>query len=396
MQNFQKSYLENSTHKSACLLGGLPMSVTGTANFAVAYGYDSQGNITQRGNQLYVFDLGNRMKEATGKATYLYDGLGRRTSTIGTDGANRMQMYAQDGKLVYTGATNAPKTKYIYLDRHVIAEVGDAGTQYIHTDGLGSPVARTTTSCGLVSRTRYEPYGRTAAGAEPTIGFTGHVNDNATGLIYMEQRYYDPLAARFLSIDPVTTDTNTGSSFNRYSYADNRPYTNIDPDGRSSKIAQLVRLTASGMKSVARLTKEEAVIARRTGQNVIGDSKQIAKQIETAANQTEGQLKHKGHDLPGGKTGLPHYQTDGKLGHTFWGVAGALIVSGADMLDKVANAAEVVDPMTYLTSGDNYVGLDGKTVSWDEFRRQVDDKKQRQEKEKEKEAHKDDNTEKKE
>ncbi|MES2320502.1 MAG: RHS repeat-associated core domain-containing protein [Pseudomonadota bacterium] len=208
------------------------VSVTGTANFAVGYGYDSQGNITQRGNQRYVFDLGNRMKEATGKATYLYDGLGRRTSTIESDGANRMQMYAQDGKLVYTGPTNAPKTKYIYLDKHVIAEVGDLGTLYIHTDGLGSPVARTTTSCGLVSRTRYEPYGRTALGAEPTLGFTGHANDHATGLTYMEQRYYDPLAGRFLSIDPVTTDANTGLSFNRYVYANNSPYKYIDPDGR--------------------------------------------------------------------------------------------------------------------------------------------------------------------
>ncbi|MEN9867129.1 MAG: hypothetical protein RL748_2719, partial [Pseudomonadota bacterium] len=82
------------------------------------------------------------------------------------------------------------------------------------------------------SRTRYEPYGATAAGAVPTIGFTGHVHDANTGLVYMQQRYYDPFAGRFLSTDPVLTDANTGASFNRYVYANNNPLRFIDPDGR--------------------------------------------------------------------------------------------------------------------------------------------------------------------
>jgi hypothetical protein len=37
-----------------------------------------------------------------------------------------------------------------------------------------------------------------------------------------------------LSIDPVTTDASTGSSFNRYVYANNSPYSYIDPDGRQA------------------------------------------------------------------------------------------------------------------------------------------------------------------
>jgi RHS repeat-associated protein len=93
-----------------------------------------------------------------------------------------------------------------------------ADVTYIHTDGLGSPVARTNSAGALISATRYEPYGMTAGGASPTIGFTGHVNDAETGLTYMQQRYYDPVAGRFLSIDPVTTDANSGSSFKRYAY----------------------------------------------------------------------------------------------------------------------------------------------------------------------------------
>jgi RHS repeat-associated protein len=105
---------------------------------------------------------------------------------------------------------------------------------YIYTDGLGSPVARTDASGTVISRTRYEPYGYVASGVQPTIGFTGHVNDVDTGLTYMQQRYYDPVAGRFLSIDPVVTDANTGGSFNRYAYANNSPYKYIDPDGRAA------------------------------------------------------------------------------------------------------------------------------------------------------------------
>ena len=44
---------------------------------------------------------------------------------------------------------------------------------------------------------------------------------------------FAPLAeARFLSVDPMAPDPHTGRAFNRYAYANNAPYTYIDPDGR--------------------------------------------------------------------------------------------------------------------------------------------------------------------
>ncbi|MCE4540801.1 AHH domain-containing protein [Pelomonas sp. P7] len=48
----------------------------------------------------------------------------------------------------------------------------------------------------------------------------------------MQQRYYDPIAGRFLSVDPVVTDANTGAGFGLYTYVNNNPYGSIDPDGR--------------------------------------------------------------------------------------------------------------------------------------------------------------------
>jgi RHS repeat-associated protein len=112
---------------------------------------------------------------------------------------NRIQVYSQEGQLLYataSGGALAAGIKYVYLDRHVIAEVGGS-VQYDHTDGLGSPVPLTGATGGLISRTRYESYGVTAAGPTPAIGFTGHVSAADLGLVYMQQRYYDPVAGRF-------------------------------------------------------------------------------------------------------------------------------------------------------------------------------------------------------
>lgn len=38
--------------------------------------------------------------------------------------------------------------------------------------------------------------------------------------------------ARFVSVDPVQADANSGQNFNRYHYANNNPYKFTDPDGR--------------------------------------------------------------------------------------------------------------------------------------------------------------------
>lgn len=223
-RNMTLNYADGTTNRL--------MSTTGTAAYAMAYGYDIRGNITQRGTQAFVFDMANRLKSATGKGTYRYDGLGHRVSVVGTDAINRIQVYSQENKLLYQKPGTATGTKYIFLNNHFVAEVGVNGTQYDHTDALGSPVALTNATKTVFSRTRYEPFGYTAAGDTNGIGFTGHANATEVGLVYMQQRYYDPLAGRFLSIDPMTTDANGGASFNRYNYTSNNPYKYVDPDGR--------------------------------------------------------------------------------------------------------------------------------------------------------------------
>jgi RHS repeat-associated protein len=202
---------------------------------SVAFAYDANGNITQRGTQGFGFDIGNRVRFASGKATYAYDGHGRRTLVGYSNGSSKLQAYSKSGQLLYTSHSAEGLTRHVYLGKRLIAEVNSiSGVSYSHTDALGSPVARTNAAGQLLDRTRYEPYGATATGTNPKgIGFTGHVNDADTGLVYMQQRYYEPLAGRFLSVDPVTTDAKTGDHFNRYVYAENNPYVFTDPNGRA-------------------------------------------------------------------------------------------------------------------------------------------------------------------
>lgn len=117
-----------------------------------------------------------------------------------------------------------------------VAQTGKV--EYFHTDALGSIVAMTDEQGNVIERREYEPYG---AQLTPAVkdgpGYTGHVQDAATGLSYMQQRYYDPQIGRFLSVDPVTADGSTGGNFNRYWYANNNPYKFVDPDGREVRFA---------------------------------------------------------------------------------------------------------------------------------------------------------------
>jgi RHS repeat-associated protein len=207
--------------------------------------------------------------------------------------------------------------------------LASAEGMYIHTDGLGSPVARTDKNGNLISRTRYEPYGATAAGATPTIGFTGHVNDPDTGLIYMQQRYYDPYAGRFLSTDPVLTDAATGSSFNRYVYANNSPYTHIDPDGRHPiLIAIIVRAVAqAAARAVVRHIAKE--VAKREAQH---GSKEGAAAPAKAGSE-------------GAKTGpktdpsAPHNAKIREVGDKIEADGGKVIAGGGRAPEKVVDTA---------------------------------------------------------
>ncbi|WP_417474262.1 RHS repeat domain-containing protein, partial [Luteimonas mephitis] len=219
-------------------------SCTGTT--VMGLGYDVQGNLANRNGVVYKFDYGNRLREVVGRENrYWYDGHGRRAGSnrLVNGSSVRRSIYGMDGKLLFVQDQGEAKRKeYIYLGGSLLAErsLPNSGAatpvsiRYQHTDALGSPVAITNESKTVVEQTKYEPYGW-AANRLPRSGpgYTGHHEDAATGLVYMQQRYYDPQIGKFLSVDPVTAYSNGDMRFfNRYAYAFNNPYKFTDPDGR--------------------------------------------------------------------------------------------------------------------------------------------------------------------
>ena len=62
-------------------------------------------------------------------------------------------------------------------------------------------------------------------------GFTGHEQLDNLDLIHMNGRVYDPRIGRFISADPYVTLPYDGQGLNRYAYALNNPLALTDPSG---------------------------------------------------------------------------------------------------------------------------------------------------------------------
>jgi RHS repeat-associated protein len=106
---------------------------------------------------------------------------------------------------------------------------------YYYTNQQGTPLATADASGSILSTADYRPYGSQVLGSPANgPGYTGHVEDQDSGLVYMQARYYDPLVGRFLSSDPKTLDAGSLERFGRFSYASDNPVSNIDPDGKQS------------------------------------------------------------------------------------------------------------------------------------------------------------------
>lgn len=127
--------------------------------------------------------------------------------------------------------------------------VVDSYTTYYHTDLNASPILATDENGAEIWRESFNPYGTrridSLKSGENQQWYTGKREDS-TGLVYLGARFYDPEIGRFLSVDPVHFVEESPTSFNRYAYGNNSPYSYVDPDGELP-ILLLIPLVVKGI-----------------------------------------------------------------------------------------------------------------------------------------------------
>jgi len=193
------------------------------------WSYDNAGNLTDDGTATYVYDALGRMT-GQGSTTYAYNGDG----VLVYDGTTR---YTQDlaaplSQILQTTQGSAT-TDYLYgLDR--LAAVAGSTRTWYGADALGSvrqTISDSGISLGVVS---YDPWGTPESGNVPMFGFTGELQDSATGLVNLRARWYSTGKGAFTAHRWRATESDDALPYTHhpYAYGLSNPILYTDPTGK--------------------------------------------------------------------------------------------------------------------------------------------------------------------
>jgi RHS repeat-associated core domain len=180
---------------------------------------------------------------------YLYDGSGQRVLKRTTATANGVTNTTDT--ITFNGYTDTTVTDGVTMDTTKYYSVGGQNVAMVNSQGWFTLVPDMQGGSTLVLNANgsvravqlFAPYGavRYSSGTMPTDhNYTGQKLDSASGLLYYNARYYDPVSGRFISADTVE---NNGQGNDPYAYVKGNPETATDPSGH--------RMVSSGDDSFA-------------------------------------------------------------------------------------------------------------------------------------------------
>jgi len=246
-QSYQFDAMGNRTQKWDTITGTTSYSYNNANVLLTAggnsYTNDADGNTLTGGGRTNTWNSVNRLIQSidggnTCQYDYSFDGLRRQqsltsggttiTTDYGLDNANVVREWTVANGALSPSATYLTGLRGVEYKRFDISGLVD---WYIY-DGLGSVVAEINPNGSVQASQNYDVYGniRTSAGTSQTtnhfVGGLGHSSDQATGLIYMRARYYDPVTGRFISEDPEQNGQNW------FAYVDDDPISLVDRTGK--------------------------------------------------------------------------------------------------------------------------------------------------------------------
>jgi RHS repeat-associated protein len=223
----------SATYKYASELAS---STSGSTTTDYAYNADGERLSQKQGSTTTMTGTWNGADELTtydvsaaDMSAATYDGNGLRASdTINSDPQQFVWNVNTTIPELLMDSTNA----YIYGSDEIPVEQVNLSTgviSYLVADAVGSVRGIVNSAGGLTATTSYAAWGNPLTSGGLTsytpFGFAGGYTD-ATGLLYLQNRYYDPQTGAFLTVDPEVSQTSEP-----YCYAGDDPVSFSDPDG---------------------------------------------------------------------------------------------------------------------------------------------------------------------
>ncbi|PGE85259.1 wall-associated protein [Bacillus pseudomycoides] len=207
--------------------------------------YDANGNRTSDDKYSYTWNEADQLIAITKQgesvpfAKYKYDDDGRR---IEKEVNGQITRYFYDGDsinpLYETDGNSNVLRQYVYsIDGVRLAMKTQGQTFYYHYNPRGDVIAMTDPNGQVVATYEYDAWGNVlksdaqGIAAENPFGYAGYMYDKEIGMYYLIARYYHPEHGVFLSVDPDPGDEDDAVTQNGYTYGDNNPVMNVDPDG---------------------------------------------------------------------------------------------------------------------------------------------------------------------